>query len=78
MATPSRPEQATTPTTAAGSTGPHVERRRREAPARVIVVDAHRILADPALWADDKIHPNPEGHQRLAEAATALLRQALA
>lgn len=55
----------------------HVERRRRQAPARVIVVDAHGILADPALWADDQIHPNPEGHQRLAQAATALLRHAL-
>jgi lysophospholipase L1-like esterase len=48
----------------------HVHRRQRDAPRRLLVVDAHGILSDPSLWADDGLHANPKGHARLAEAAT--------
>ncbi|MEU5212844.1 SGNH/GDSL hydrolase family protein [Streptomyces sp. NPDC020742] len=35
-----------------------------------VVVDlyASRALADPRLWADDRLHLNAEGHRRVAEA----------
>ena len=53
-----------------------LEQRRRDAPD-LVVVDAHRILANRGLWADDGIHPNPHGHTQLAKAATEILSAAL-
>lgn len=53
----------------------HVEQRRTGAAGRLVVVDAHAVLAEPALWATDGIHANPRGHERLAETATPLLEQ---
>lgn len=54
----------------------HVEQRRTSAAGRLVVVDAHAVLADPALWASDGVHANPRGHARLAETAIPLLEQA--
>jgi len=36
-------------------------------------VAAHPVAADPRLWAPDRLHPNPEGHARLADAAAEAL-----
>lgn len=55
----------------------HVEGRRAEAGDRFVVVDAHAILTDRALWADDGVHANPHGHELLAAAAVPLLEKAL-
>lgn len=55
----------------------HVRRREQAAAGRLLVVDAHRILSDPALWAPDAIHPNPDGHRRLAAMATELCLRSL-
>jgi hypothetical protein len=54
----------------------HVHRRQQDAPSQLLVVDAHKILSDPSLWADDGIHANPQGHARLAEAATTTVLEA--
>lgn len=35
----------------------------------LVDVAAHPASADPRLWAADRLHPNAEGHRRLAEAA---------
>jgi lysophospholipase L1-like esterase len=56
----------------------HVERRRLDAPGQLVVVDAHTILTDAALWSPDGIHANPHGHERLATAAIPLLQRASA
>jgi lysophospholipase L1-like esterase len=54
----------------------HVEQRRTSAAGRLVVVDAHAVLAEPAFWATDGIHANPRGHARLAEVAIPLLEEA--
>ncbi|MGW1375546.1 SGNH/GDSL hydrolase family protein [Streptomyces sp. NPDC002446] len=36
--------------------------------ALVVDLYASRALADPRLWADDRLHLNAEGHRRVAEA----------
>jgi phosphatidylinositol alpha 1,6-mannosyltransferase len=54
----------------------YVEQRRTSAAGRLIVVDAHTVLAEPALWATDGIHANPNGHALLADTAIPLLNQA--
>ena len=48
-------------------------RRRAAADPRIEVIDAHARLADPALWSDDGLHPDPDGHAALAELACAAL-----
>jgi lysophospholipase L1-like esterase len=54
----------------------HVEQRRTGAAGRLVVVNAHAVLAEPATWATDGIHANPRGHALLAETAIRLLEQA--
>jgi lysophospholipase L1-like esterase len=44
---------------------------------QVVAVDTHAVLRDRALWDDDGVHPNPAGHEALADAALAVLRAAL-
>ena len=46
---------------------------RASAGQLIELVPAHEIMSDVALWSSDGIHPNPAGHQKLADAATALL-----
>lgn len=36
---------------------------------KIVLVDAHTILTDPADWSNDQVHPNPPGHTKLAGAA---------
>ena len=36
-------------------------------------VSARPVAADPRLWAADRLHPNPDGHERLAAAAAEAL-----
>ncbi len=54
----------------------HVEQRCTDAAGRLLVVDAHAVMAEPALWAPDGIHANPRGHAQLTETAIPLLEQA--
>lgn len=51
---------------------------RREAGADVVVLDMHAVMADPALWDPDGVHPNPAGHAALAATALGLVRDRLA
>jgi lysophospholipase L1-like esterase len=44
---------------------------------QVVAVDTHAVLRDPSLWDDDGVHPNPAGHEALAEAALAVLGPAV-
>jgi lysophospholipase L1-like esterase len=43
--------------------------RRADGNDRLVVVDAFGILNARALWSHDRIHPNPDGHATLADAA---------
>jgi lysophospholipase L1-like esterase len=55
----------------------HLRRLHLPGPSRLVVVDAHQILTDHSLWADDGVHPNQQGHARLAGAASSALMNAL-
>jgi len=41
--------------------------------ARVIDLEAHAVAGDPRLWCEDRLHANPEGHRRIADAAAHVL-----
>jgi lysophospholipase L1-like esterase len=51
--------------------------RRAASDHRLVVVDAYVILSERELWSHDKIHPNPGGHARLADAAQRQLARRL-
>jgi lysophospholipase L1-like esterase len=41
--------------------------------AFLIDLEAHTVASDPRLWDLDRLHGNPEGHRRIAEAAAEAL-----
>jgi len=49
----------------------------RDAVGTVLVLDTHAVLLDASLWDVDGIHPNPTGHQLLADHAVALIEPLL-
>jgi lysophospholipase L1-like esterase len=51
--------------------------RRAELDDRLVVVDAYVILSERDQWSDDKLHPNPGGHARLADATQRQLSRRL-
>ncbi|WP_043268400.1 SGNH/GDSL hydrolase family protein [Streptomyces sp. CT34] len=46
----------------------HLDELAARHDALVVDLYASRALADPRLWADDRLHLNAEGHRRVAEA----------
>lgn len=50
---------------------------RAEAAAHgdTLLLETDTVLESNELWCDDRIHPNPEGHEALAASITALLRE---
>jgi hypothetical protein len=41
--------------------------------ALLVDLETHRVASDPRLWDLDRLHGNPEGHRRIAAAASELL-----
>jgi lysophospholipase L1-like esterase len=51
--------------------------QRADSDDRLVVVDAYVILSERELWSYDKLHPNPGGHARLADATQRQLSRRL-